>query len=85
MGCRLLLVGLHAPASPEVATRTAGLIQKPTAVPEQHASDKQAACAVCRWLQVTDRIGNLSHHVSSSLPALEWDIASIEGWILGVT
>lgn len=46
--------------------------------------DQQDAYGTCRWLQETDRAGDLMQFFNPLLVPSERPIAEIEGWILGV-
>jgi hypothetical protein len=52
---------------------------------EGRTTDQQDAFAVCRWLQEADLANDLNRFFAPKLNPGERPIATIEGWILGVT
>lgn len=52
---------------------------------ENRSPDEQDAYAVCRWLSESAARGSLARYFDPPLTNLEKQIASREGWILGVT
>lgn len=47
--------------------------------------DEQDAYSVCRWLKETCEGGFLDRYLHPPLTKDEWEVAGLEGWILGVT
>lgn len=51
---------------------------------EDRDGDEQAAYAAAAWLQRADRTGSLGTFFNPPLTPEEREVATIEGWILGV-